>query len=157
MYIVSVSCKPALTPPVPGLPQKPRPFRIHPSLHPLPLIDSAKTRVVQYRYDAWGKPLSKTGSMANTLGTYNPFRYRHYVYDEETGLYYLQSRYYAAQQHRFVNADTVLGCMGYLLTHNIFTDPVEFTLLSLLMFVLGGDTAYETIKRQPFLSSVYIA
>jgi len=33
------------------------------------LIDSAKTRVVQYRYDAWGKPLSKTGSMANTLGT----------------------------------------------------------------------------------------
>jgi YD repeat-containing protein len=52
----------------------------------LPLIDSAKTRVVEYRYDAWGKPLSKTGSMANTLGTYNPFRYRHYVYDEETGV-----------------------------------------------------------------------
>ena len=32
--------------------------------------------------------------MASTLGTLNPFRYRGYVYDEETGLYYLRSRYY---------------------------------------------------------------
>lgn len=37
--------------------------------------------------------ISKTGSLAATIGTLNPFRYRGYVYDEETGLYYLRSRY----------------------------------------------------------------
>ena len=43
------------------------------------LIDSANTEVVKYTYDAWGKPLSVTGSQANTIGYYNPFRYRGYV------------------------------------------------------------------------------
>ena len=58
------------------------------------ILDSTGTPVVNYVYDAWGRPISKTGSMAGTLGTVQPFRYRGYVYDEETGLYYLRSRYY---------------------------------------------------------------
>ena len=41
-------------------------------------------KVVEYTYDAWGKPLTKTGTLASTLGTVQPFRYRGYVYDEET-------------------------------------------------------------------------
>lgn len=45
------------------------------------------------------------GSLANTVGTINPFRYRGYYYDTETGLYYLQSRYYDANTGRFLNAD----------------------------------------------------
>jgi RHS repeat-associated protein len=45
------------------------------------------------------------GSLANTIGTINPFRYRGYYYDTETGLYYLQSRYYDANTGRFLNAD----------------------------------------------------
>lgn len=53
------------------------------------LVDLNGTKVVVYEYDAWGKPLSKTGSMAATLGTLNPFRYRGYIYDEKTGLYYI--------------------------------------------------------------------
>ena len=48
------------------------------------LIDSNGKKVVEYKYDAWGRRLSKTGTMASTLGTLNPFRYRGYVYDEET-------------------------------------------------------------------------
>ena len=71
------------------------------------LIDSANTEVVKYTYDAWGKPLSVTGSLANTIGYYNPFRYRGYVYDVETGLYYLRSRYYNPSWGRFVNADEI--------------------------------------------------
>lgn len=43
---------------------------------------------------AWGKIIATTGSLANTVGANQPFRYRGYVYDEETGWYYLQSRYY---------------------------------------------------------------
>ena len=72
------------------------------------LIDSANTEVVRYTYDAWGKPLSVTGSLANTIGYYNPFRYRGYVYDVETGLYYLRSRYYNPRWGRFVNADNLV-------------------------------------------------
>ena len=44
--------------------------------------------VVEYGYDAWGNPISKSGSMVAMLGTENLFRYREYVYDEETKLYY---------------------------------------------------------------------
>ena len=48
------------------------------------VFDSNKNVVVSYVYDAWGRPISKTGNMAGTLGTVQPFRYRGYVYDEET-------------------------------------------------------------------------
>ncbi len=76
--------------------------------------------VVEYTYDAWGKPVSTGGSIAATLGTANPFRYKGYYYDSETGLYYLNSRYYNAEWGRFINADSVLGQTGGLLTHNLF-------------------------------------
>ncbi len=57
-------------------------------------------------FDAWGNVLSVTGSMSGTLGTLNPLRYRGYVYDTETKLYYLNSRYYNPATGRFINADT---------------------------------------------------
>ena len=82
------------------------------------LIDSANTEVVKYTYDAWGKPLSVTGSLANTIGYYNPFRYRGYVYDVETGLYYLRSRYYNPSWGRFVNADTLFNNNLYSYCNN---------------------------------------
>ena len=59
-------------------------------------------------YDAWGKPTGKTGTMASTLGTVQPFRYRGYVWDEETELYYLRSRYYRPEWCRFLSADELL-------------------------------------------------
>ena len=58
------------------------------------ILDAAGNVVVSYVYDAWGAPIGKSGSMAETLGKVQPFRYRGYVFDEETGLYYLRSRYY---------------------------------------------------------------
>ena len=75
------------------------------------LVDSAGTKVVSYAYDPWGKTWSASGTLATTLGTFNPLRYRGYVYDTETGLYYLNSRYYNPTWGRFINADTtdVLG------------------------------------------------
>ena len=73
------------------------------------LIDANGTQVVEYVYDAWGYPISKTGSLAATIGTLNPFRYRGYVYDEETGLYYLQNRYYSPNWKRFINVDQSLN------------------------------------------------
>ena len=73
------------------------------------ILDSAGTAVVTYTYDAWGAPTSVAGTMAATLGVLNPFRYRGYVYDDETGLYYLRSRYYSHSTSRFVNADSVVS------------------------------------------------
>ena len=37
----------------------------------------------------------------------NPLRYRGYYYDSESGLYYLQSRYYDPITCRFISADIV--------------------------------------------------
>ena len=73
------------------------------------ILDESGNTVVSYDYDAWGAPLWCTGELAETLGKVQPFRYRGYVFDEETGLYYLRSRYYNAQWGRFVNADDRLS------------------------------------------------
>lgn len=50
----------------------------------------------------------------------NPYRYRGYRYDNETALYYLNSRYYNADWGRFINADAITGITGELLSHNMF-------------------------------------
>ena len=81
-------------------------------------LDSNGSLVVEYKYDAWGKPLSTTGTLADTLGKRNPFRYRGYVFDEEIGLCCLQNRYYNLDWQRFINVDEILGKEGILLNHN---------------------------------------
>ena len=84
------------------------------------LIDSSGSTVVEYCYDSWGKPLSTSGSLASTLGKNNPFRYRGYVYDEETGFYYLQSRYYNPEVGRFISSDVLLSTGQGVLGHNAY-------------------------------------
>jgi RHS repeat-associated protein len=73
--------------------------------------------MVGYTYDAWGNVLSVTGPMASTMGYWNQYRYRGYVYDQETQLYYLQSRYYDPEVGRFLNAD-IYPTTGQGLTGN---------------------------------------
>ena len=65
------------------------------------IYNTRGTSVATYKYDAWGNVISATGTMASV----NPFRYRGYYYDTETGFYYLQSRYYDPEIGRFINAD----------------------------------------------------
>jgi len=85
---------------------------------------------VEYTYDAWGKILTITGSMASTLGVLNPLRYRGYIYDTELGLYYLQSRYYNPAIGRFLNADSYASTGQGILGNNMFAycnnSPVVF-------------------------------
>ena len=70
-----------------------------------------------------------TGALATILGTLNPLRYRGYVYDIETGYYYLQSRYYDPEIGRFINADAFVSTGQGLLSNNMFAycgnDPVN--------------------------------
>ena len=86
--------------------------------------NSAGVMVAEYIYDAWGNQIACIGLLSNSLGKHNPLRYRSYIYDEETGLYYLQSRYYNPEIGRFINADTTdiltANPMG-LTDKNLFT------------------------------------
>ena len=80
--------------------------------------------MVSYTYDACGKMISKTGTLATTLGTLQPFRYRGYIFDEETGLYYLRSRYYNPNLCRFINADDGEAYVDAITTKQ-FEEPVK--------------------------------
>ena len=68
----------------------------------LAILDGNKQVVASYSYDPYGKVLSATGTLAEV----NPLRYRGYVYDSETGLYYVSSRYYDPEIGRFISPDT---------------------------------------------------
>lgn len=72
-------------------------------------------QVATYTYDPWGRPTSEA---MTALGHNNPLRYRGYVYDNETGLYYLNSRYYNPVWGRFINADEQLN--DDILGNNMF-------------------------------------
>ena len=80
------------------------------------LVDSSNQVVVRYQYNSWGKVTSTQDTSGVSLATLNPFCYRKYVYDPETGLYCLGSRYYDPEVGRFVNADD---------TDVIFAKPQE--------------------------------
>ena len=56
------------------------------------LVDSSNQVVVRYQYNSWGKVTSTQDTSGVSLATLNPFRYRKYVYDPETGLYCLQEK-----------------------------------------------------------------
>jgi len=79
-----------------------------------------------YEYDAWGNVISITDNNGNVItnlnhiGNLNPFRYRGYYQDTETGLYYLMSRYYDAVTHRFINADGYFQSGTSILDENTF-------------------------------------
>ena len=93
------------------------------------LVDSTGAKVVTYAYDPWGKTWAASGTLAFTLGTFNPLRYRGYVYDTETGLYYLNSRYYNPVWGRFINADGFVSTGQGISGNNMFAycgnDPVN--------------------------------
>ena len=91
------------------------------------ILDASGNIVAKYAYDAWGKLLSVTDAAGNDksadasfIGNINPIRYRSYYYDTETGLYYLQSRYYDPEVGRFVNADDIMGVNEDIYAYNLF-------------------------------------
>ena len=90
------------------------------------ILDNNLQQVVVYTYDSWGKLISTKDASGNDItspthiGNINPYLYRSYRYDRETGLYYLQSRYYNPEWGRFLNGDNYGGQVGVLLSHNIY-------------------------------------
>ncbi|MCL1888483.1 MAG: Gfo/Idh/MocA family oxidoreductase, partial [Kiritimatiellaeota bacterium] len=110
----------------------------------------------EYTYDAWGNALTATGDLAG----YNPIRYRGYYWDDETGMYYLHTRYYNPQWGRFLNADCMLVAGNALTATNMYaycngnpvmlTDPNgDWAILEQLMGTVIGFAAetFDAVKR----------
>ncbi|MBS4933219.1 MAG: RHS repeat-associated core domain-containing protein [Clostridiales bacterium] len=107
------------------------------------ILDSDGNQVVEYVYETWGQHSGAYGSMAATLGELNPFRYRGYYYDTETGFYYLNSRYYDPETCRFLNADGYVDTGMGIHSQNMFVycmnNPVMYSDPS-------GHSAIDAIK-----------
>ena len=86
------------------------------------IVDKNAETVARYSYDAWGVPTILQDTSNCQIATINPFRYRGYYYDAETGLYYVSSRYYDPEIGRFINADetTYLGADSTVLSYNLY-------------------------------------
>ena len=124
------------------------------------IYNASGSSVASYKYDLWGN-LTSGGSSG--VGKANPFRYRGYYYDDETGFYYLQSRYYDPEICRFISADnlelipTLSGTAGQL---NLYAycnnNPVMysdesgeglFTIIAILVaFTIAGGVAGGVIS-----------
>lgn len=80
--------------------------------------------LAKYEYDAWGKQLwwevNHDSDFDVNIASINPLRYRGYVYERHTGLYYLQSRYYNPNWGRFINAESLLSTGQGVLGNNMF-------------------------------------
>ena len=117
----------------------------------------------RYEYDSWGNVLSITdqnGSAItdeNHIANLNPFRYRSYYMDAETGMYYLMSRYYDPVTHRFLNADGYFQTGGNVYDSNMniycknnpinYMDPNgEFSIITILAVLRVAAIAKAVIN-----------
>ena len=133
------------------------------------IYDADGNQIVKYVYDAWGN--HKTFVLYNgkfvdislendynddnyqgkvEIAELNPFRYRSYYLDEETGLYYLNSRYYDAELGRFINADSLeilentkeiingLNLFAYCLNNPVNTSDDNGEMPNWLKWLIGG-------------------
>lgn len=114
------------------------------------IYDTNGNLKVKYNYDAWGNCTISSETNDYVLARVNPIRYRGYYYDQDTGLYYLNSRYYNPQWRRFISPDST----EYIDSENpnelnlyayCYNDPVNYAdpsghsaLLTLGIFALSS-------------------
>ena len=100
------------------------------------LIDFKGEIECTYSYDAWGKFLGAYDENGNEItnpysaALSNPLRYRGYYYDDETGLYYLNSRYYNPEWGTFICADGYVSTGEQIVAKNMYAyclnNPVNY-------------------------------
>lgn len=91
------------------------------------VINNEGEVVCDYKYDAWGNITDIEGDLE--IANINPFRYKSYYYDVETGWYYLQTRYYNPELRRFLNMDDARNIIDASIDPNLYAyccnDPVN--------------------------------
>lgn len=87
------------------------------------IVDNNNNVMVKYYYNAYGQIVNVVDTSGISLSTINPFRYRSYYQDDETGWYYLNSRYYDSKCHRFITMDDIdyLGDSESVLSYNLYS------------------------------------
>ena len=114
---------------------------------------------MNYSYDAWGNILWTEDESGINLSSLNPYRYRGYYYDTETGLYYLNSRYYDPRTGRFINADEIeylgadaeFSCNLYAYCANnpvMYIDVTGHAIDVILDLIFIGWDIYNLIKDE---------
>ncbi len=102
--------------------------------------------VAEYEYDPFGKPTVKT--YGDSTATLCPFLYKDYIYDFDTGLYYLQSRYYDPEVGRFINGDRYASTGQGIADTNTFSyclnNPIKFRDHEGTRPVVGDSVSRET-------------
>ena len=85
------------------------------------IYNASGTKLISYKYDAWGNfTTTYHNGGASTSARYNPFRYRGYYYDDSTGLYYLNTRYYDPSIGRFLSADSYVSTGQGIIGNNMY-------------------------------------
>jgi len=82
------------------------------------VADATGNIVARYTYDAWGVCTITQDTTACGIAAVNPYRYRGYYYDAETGLYLTGTRYYDPEIGRFISADSVISGLENMACHN---------------------------------------
>ena len=95
------------------------------------VYNSAGTKILSYKYDAWGNFTGTTHATDSIGGAAkNPFRYRGYYYDSDLGFYVTGTRYYDPAIGRFINADSYVSTGQGLLGYNMYAycknNPVNY-------------------------------
>lgn len=110
------------------------------------IIDSNNNIIVKYYYDAYGNTINTIDTSGINLSNINPFKYKSYYYDNETGWYYLNSRYYDPLIKRFITPDDVnyLGNDDSVGSYNLYSycenNPVNKVDYN------GNDAIYVVVK-----------
>ena len=69
------------------------------------IVNTSGTVVARYLYDAFGNCTIASSTTNTAVANANPIRYRGYYYDDDTGLYYCNARYYSPKWRRFISPD----------------------------------------------------
>ena len=127
------------------------------------IIDSTGKTIVKYEYSVWGELIEEKKIENKKIVEDNPYKYKSYYYDKESGLYYLKSRYYSASLHRFISLDqTEYMEIGSITGLNLYVycgnDPVNMAdsdgnsavligliIGAILLFTPVGGTVFQVV------------
>ncbi len=111
----------------------------------LGIVDQNGKLVVKYKYDAYGNSKGIEDTSGIGIGSYNPFRYKGYYYDDDTEMYYCKSRFYVPKWRRWLNSDSI----DYL-------EPQNITCLNLFAYCNNNPVMYVDENGNFVLSAILL-
>ena len=111
------------------------------------IVDDNGDLLVEYAYDSWGNPIYISDSSTSGIGNKNPFRYKGYYWDADTGLYYIDVRYYNPELFRFISPDD---------TSNLGKND-DFTSTNFYLYCANNPTGRVDVEGEAWLLAFALA